>query len=277
MTRNINLSLCEFLDVGREQWVVQRSFPARLFVRLFGPLGMHTRIRNTRVLNNLRPLTSLKKATILDAGCGHAYAGFWLARRYPGVHIDAIDADDSLIDAGRRIASHNGLSNISFARDDLTSEPRSQTYDLIISIDVLEHIVDDVAVLRSFRRALRPDGVLVLHVPRRHQEHKRLFRAFRAHTTPDHVRDEYTAPELAALMTRAHFSLESLAYGFGPCGEAAFELNNLFWTHPLWRIAAALLTFPLALGLAFLDTRHDYPDGNSLILVARPIPVESPE
>ncbi len=64
-------------------------------------------------------------------------------------------------------------------------------YDLIFSIDLLEHIIDDIGTLEGFRQALSPQGRLLLHLPRRHQDQQRVFSAFKNHIISDHVRDEY--------------------------------------------------------------------------------------
>lgn len=273
------ISFLQFLQVGREQWIVQRNPWARFFFRLFGPLGVHARIRNTRVINTIRRLNLPDRACILDAGCGHAYATFWLARHYPQYKFWAIDADPKLIAEGKQIASRLNIRNIQFIQADICKLKIKDLaiFDLIFSIDLLEHIEDDVGLLRALREAINPCGYLVLHLPRRHQEHRRFFSVFKSHTTPDHVRDEYTAREIHERLSWANFEVEGLYYGFSGWGELAFELNNLFWRHRWLRIMTALATYPICVGLAYMDTRQDYTDGNSLLVIARPIPTAGTE
>lgn len=265
-----HLAYWQFRQVGREQWLVQHNLLVRTYVRLFGPLGVHARIRNTRVINAIRRLDLPPTARILDAGCGHAYATFWLARHYPNYHIRALDSDPELVAAGQRIATKLGLNNVEFLKIEVNKLAEVSTYDLIFSIDLLEHVVDDTGALRVFRRALRPDGWLLLHLPRRHQDHRRFFPTFKTHTTPEHVRDEYAAGEIRNRLNQAGFQVEYLRYGFSMWGELAFELNYLFWKWNGLRVLAALLTHPLAVWLAYMDTRQDYEDGNSLLVLARP-------
>ena len=267
----MSLSFSQYYQLGREQWLVQRNPLIRTFIRLFGPLGVHARIRNTRVINAIHRLDLPRDAHILDAGCGHAYASFWLARRYPDFRIRAIELDPKPVIEGRHIAKRLGLDNVDFDRVNAATLTETNAYDLVFSIDLLEHIVDDVDALCNFRNALRPDGQLLLHLPRRHQEHRRFFPAFKSHTTPEHVRDEYTADEIRERLDQAGFQVVYLCYGFSMWGELAFELNYLFWKWNRLRIATALLTHPLCVWLAFMDTRRDYQDGNSLLVLARPV------
>ncbi|MFV2044097.1 MAG: class I SAM-dependent methyltransferase [Anaerolineales bacterium] len=266
----MSLSYRQFRQVGREQWVTERNLFRRTFVRLFGPLGVHARIRNARAINAINRLSLPDRAKILDAGSGHAYATFWLARHYPQYQISALDFDRDLAFAGQQLAERLGFENVHFGQADVADMDEVAAYDLIFSIDLLEHIVDDVGILRAFRRALHPQGQLLLHLPRRHQEHHRFFPAFKEHTTPEHVRDEYTADEIRERLVRSGFEIEHLGYGFSMWGELAFELNYLFWKHNTLRVITALLTHPLCVWLAYMDTRKDYDDGNSLLVLSRP-------
>ena len=238
-------------------------------MRLFGPLGVHARIRNGRVVKAILSLDLPQKARILDAGCGHAYASFWLAQRFPKWQIEGLESDHTLITDNRQIAAETHLQNLRFVEDQATRFDTAIPYHLIYSIDLLEHIPDDINLLENFRQMLSPNGKLLLHLPRRHQEHKRIFPAFHRHTTPEHVRDEYTETEIREKLRKTGFEVEYLRYGFSWRGELAFELNNLFWEHSWLRVALALAFHPLSIWLGYLDTRRDYEDGNSLLILAK--------
>jgi len=265
------LGFREFWYIGREQWPVQGRTFARLFVRLLGPLGMHARIRNGHVLRIIKGLDLFEGAHLLDAGCGHAYATFWLARRRYNYQITGIEIDAALVAANRRIAAALGLTTVAFRHESLEGLADAAAYDLIYSIDVLEHIVGDVATLGRLRRALKPGGRLLLHLPLRHQQQRRIFPSFRRHTIDDHVRDEYALDEIQAKLAAAGFELAWHGWGFGPAGELAFELNYLGWQRAWLRNLLALFTFPLALLLAYLDVRSEHQEGNSMLLLAVPV------
>ena len=262
------LNFWQFRKVGHEQWLVQSNPLQRLFIRLFGPLGVHARIRNTRVINAIQRLELPAGARLLDAGCGHGYVTFWLARQYPQYRITALEVDPKLVHDGLAIAKKLDLTNVSFIQGSATDLKDTQRFDLIFSIDVLEHIEDDTGTLRVFRKCLKPMGWLLLHLPRRHQEHWRFFSAFKDHTTPDHVRDEYTDSEIREKLTQTGFRVEYLRYGFSKWGELAFELNYLFWRWNPLRVLSAILFHPLSVWLAYMDTRRDYAEGNSLLILA---------
>jgi len=270
----MTLRVSEFWRIGREQWRVQDAALVRAFTRLLGPLGMHARIRNAHVLRAIKGLALPEQAAILDAGCGHAYTTFWLAQRHSSHQFTGIEIDPVLLDANRRIAAELGLEHVTFRRQSLEEMADVAAYDLAYSIDVLEHIADDVEALGRLRRALKPGGRLLLHLPLRHQQQRRIFPIFRQHTIDDHVRDEYTLDEIQAKLSQVGFSPAWHGWGFGPAGELAFELNYLGWRRRWLRNLLALMTFPLALPLAYLDVRSARQEGNSLLLLTAPVEAE---
>jgi 2-polyprenyl-3-methyl-5-hydroxy-6-metoxy-1,4-benzoquinol methylase len=265
------LGLWEFRDLGREQALAKRQPLVRAFTWLFGPIGLHSRIRAGHVIRRLRRLALPARARVLDAGCGRGLVLFWLARQRSDYVLRGIELDPQIVAGCQAVARQAALAPVEFLVGDLASgADLGGPYDLIVSVDVLEHILDDVGVLRRLRGALAPIGRLLLHLPLRHQEQARVFAAFREHTVPDHVRDEYTPAEIRQKLAETGFAVELLEYGFGPAGELAFELNTLFWRWPAVRAALALLTYPLAWWLAYRDINADLRRGNSLVILARP-------
>lgn len=267
--RKNKLSFLDFLWLGREQWITCPHPLARVFIRWLGPLGIHTRIRSAHILQVIEKLPLPPKARVLDAGCGHAYASFWLARHHTDWEIWGVDINAEIIKQNQRAAYILGLRNLHFQVGDVTALNISVPYDLLFSIDVLEHLRDDVRALSSWRQAINQNGWLVLHVPLRHQMQKRIFPAFRHHTVSDHLRDEYTEDEIKTKLRQAGFVLLSTTYGFGTWGELAFELNYLFWQQPWLRTVFALLTFPIANIAGYIDSQFVPDHGNSLILLAQ--------
>ena len=266
----MTVSFLDFLYIGREQRHVQRNPLARLFYTLFGLLSTHARVRVGHVLQAVDALPLPCDAQVLDAGSGYGYTVLALARRHPTWQVTGVEIDPVHVWDGRHIAQVEGLDGARLVQGNLVThtEPPA-TYDLIVSGDVLEHIVEDEMVLGKLYTWLKPGGWLVLHLPKRHQLAQRWFPAFRRYLVHDHVRDEYTEDEIRTKLGRVGFLIQSLTYSFGPAGELAFELNQLAWDRPVLRSLVALLTFPLAVPLAYLDLRLPKSRGNAFVIVAR--------
>ena len=263
-------TLNDFRQIGREQRHRTRNPLIWIFTWLFGPIGIHSRIRAGHALKAIAQLELPEEAAILDAGSGRGLVLFLLAKHYPRYRLHGIEIDPETVTSARAIAKHLQLSNLTFELGDLkTCSIPTYAYDLVFSIDVLEHIVDDVAVLRRLHQALKPNGYLVLHLPLRHQDQRRIFAAFRRHTIDDHVRDEYTWDEIRVKLEATGFQVKSLTYGFGPSGELAFELNWLFWNMFPLRAALAVLMYPASWWCAYRDVKSNHERGNSMIITAQ--------
>lgn len=90
------------------------------------------------------------------------------------------------------------------------------TFDCVISFQVIEHIVDDAALVREVARVLRPGGRFVLTTPNAPMSLTR---------NPWHVR-EYRADELGDLLGAAFGSVEALGVFGNERVMAYYEANR---------------------------------------------------
>lgn len=101
-----------------------------------------------------------------------------------------------------RVEEHRGR-RIEFVR-----EVASVKADLILLMDVAEHVDDDVGLLRDYLQSLAPDGHLLVTVP-----------AFQflwsGHDVFLEHRRRYVLPEVEALVTRAGLNVVRCRYFFG--------------------------------------------------------------
>ena len=94
---------------------------------------------------------------ILDWGCGPG-GNFSFLKEF-GV-VTGVDSSDESVQA----CQNKGISNVIKANS-LEEFHSELPFDLIVNLDVLEHIPGDEAYLREVRRVLRPDGYILITVP----------------------------------------------------------------------------------------------------------------
>jgi SAM-dependent methyltransferase len=133
----------------------------------------------------LREVGALAPARVLDAGCGEGIVAGWLSAALPGAEITAVDARPEAIAELRR--RNPGLRA---EVGDVYALPfRDGEFDLVLAIEVLEHLDRPRAALRELARVSASN--LVLTVP-----HEPFFRAGnlargryvrRLGSTPGHV------------------------------------------------------------------------------------------
>jgi SAM-dependent methyltransferase len=98
-----------------------------------------------------------KPARILDAGCGSGRNMVELARLGAVTGIELSDTSVALA-RERRVGEviAGSVLEMPFAED---------SFDLAVSLDVIEHLEDDLAALRELRRTVAPGGALLVTVP----------------------------------------------------------------------------------------------------------------
>jgi 2-polyprenyl-3-methyl-5-hydroxy-6-metoxy-1,4-benzoquinol methylase len=186
---------------------------------------------------------------VLDAGCGPGDHTLYLARRYPQAEVIGVDIDAERIDACTRSAQLLGVPNVRFARADLSrlgEEVRSQPFDLIVSIDVLEHLDDGPGVIRTLADMLAPGGVLFIHIPTVRPKpvpFSRYLTDFAAWVEREHVGRELTAEEVREAVTSTGLTICHAEQTFGYwTGELATSLFAMpFKNTPRNRVAQVCL------------------------------------
>ncbi|MBX3229651.1 MAG: methyltransferase domain-containing protein [Labilithrix sp.] len=110
-----------------------------------------------RCLETSRPS---KPHTILDVGAGDA----WFSKRLLGQLPD--DARVTCWDSGYERLGASAAARLATSRIELVHEQPGGTFDVVLMLDVLEHVPDDVEFLRSIvARNMSATSTLLLSVP----------------------------------------------------------------------------------------------------------------
>ncbi len=105
-----------------------------------------------------RELTNAGPRNILSVGCGPAEGLKWLVP-FAGEGGKVVGLDAGLIHARR-------LPAVDFIVGRLENAPlENSSFDVVLTLDVLEHLDDDMAGLREAVRLLKPGGLLLITVP----------------------------------------------------------------------------------------------------------------
>lgn len=110
----------------------------------------------------LEPLFHVSKKSMCDIGCGEGWnLKFYKERGWQVTGIDISDfgilqKNPDLLDNFTKTNLVDGLSNL---------EIQGKLFDVIILMNVLEHVLDPVLLIESIKKILAKDGVLVIQVP----------------------------------------------------------------------------------------------------------------
>jgi ubiquinone/menaquinone biosynthesis C-methylase UbiE len=101
---------------------------------------------------------------VLDAACGEGYGSMLLAG--VAAEVTGVDIDDVTI--RHAAARYGGRRNLRFVQGSCIALPlASESIDLVVSFETIEHLTEQHALLAELRRVLAPEGVLVVSSPNR--------------------------------------------------------------------------------------------------------------
>jgi SAM-dependent methyltransferase len=113
------------------------------------------------VRRDIEPLLPPAAERVLEVGCGAGATLAWLRNGGRAGHTTGIElAPDAAAVARTRVDRL-----LEGAVEERLDELAEQRFDLVLCLDVLEHLVDPWEVTRRLQRLLRPGGAIVVSLP----------------------------------------------------------------------------------------------------------------
>ena len=208
-------------------------------------------------------------ATVLEAGCGEGYGADRITRTARAVI--GLDYDQTTVSHAAR-----SYPNVRIVRGNLIQLPfPTGCFDVVASLQVIEHMWDQPGFLAECRRVLRPAGTLLLSTPNR-----LTFTPGNVTLNPFHAR-ELSPVELVELVESAGFEiirklglrhgrrLRGLDRHYGSFVDAQLAGPADTWHPALRRDVAAVRQRDFVLSADNLDTSLDL----LLVAVRRALPI----
>jgi SAM-dependent methyltransferase len=230
-------------------------------------------------LKQIRAEFPAGKLRILDAGSGFGQYCYRMAGLFPEAEILGVDVKQEQIDDCNRFFQRAGKGEqVRFEVADLTQFSSPDRYDLILSVDVMEHIGEDEKVFRNFSDSLREGGILLISTPSDHggsdSDHhdEDGIHGF----IEEHVRDGYNREEIIDKLIRAGFSGAEVTYTYGTFGSLAWRLSMKY---PIQMLGVSrlfylllpfyyLAVFPFCALFNFIDVQIKNRKGTGLLVSA---------
>lgn len=224
----------------------------RLKWLLFPGLNLHARLRYQVLPTFFGHADREHDRLVLDAGCGNGmltYQSWRRGNRVIGVSIKNDEAERCRKLFNRHLAIDE--ARLSFqVRNLYDIEGLGLLFDEIICSEVLEHIVRDGDVCRSFWRMLKPGGVLHLCCP--NADHPdNAASPLDPNESGGHVRPGYTTESYRGLLEPIGFRLLGTVGIGGPIRE--FFNHRMIALQQAGHYAVAATLFLIAWPLLWLD------------------------
>jgi 2-polyprenyl-3-methyl-5-hydroxy-6-metoxy-1,4-benzoquinol methylase len=148
---------------------------------------------------------SIKKSRILDVGCGYGnYTRFFSINENSVTGLDIQDIRVKKFRPYFKFVKYNGK----------IFPFQKETFDVITSFDVIEHVQDDMLFIKEIKRVLKPKGKILIATPNRQRLVNHILAILGKHPTYPilgktkeviHFR-EYTDTELLSLFLKQEFN-----------------------------------------------------------------------
>jgi len=217
---------------------------------------------------------------ILDAGSGFGQYTYRMARWFQNAKIKAVDIKSEQIeDCNQFMQKANLSSRAKFELADLTQFQEPGKYDLVLSVDVMEHIEEDVLVFKNFYASMKEGGLLLISTPSdqggsdsHDHDHEEGVHGF----IDEHVRDGYNIAEIETKLKSVGFTKVEASYSYGNPGKISWKLSMKY---PILMLGVSkiffivlpfyyLIVYPFALILNWMDLSMKHRSGTGLIVKA---------
>ncbi len=167
-----------------------------------------------------------------------------LAKLHPDAEVIGIDLEQELVDRANSIVSAAQLKNCRFQQSDVVKLPFQNEFDMILSVDNMEHVEDDIGAMKSIFNALKPGGTLVMHVPGYHRRYP-VFKKSVNFDVPGHVRPGYTLEQVTEKLQSVGFKVHMNHYTYGFLETFTNNISYMITGAAMKRKQLYALVFPM--------------------------------
>ncbi len=144
-------------------------------------------------------------STILDIGGYDGYISYRLKKIFPNLIITVVDTDE----IGLELAKNRGLNIICASALELPIKDKE--YDIVFCFDLIEHIKEDLKLLRELSRVLNDDGKIILTTPMKDGVSFPMLNKKKneiINKNWGHVRKGYSLDQIEELFKLSHFIID---------------------------------------------------------------------
>ena len=251
----------------------QSVFSRKLFYRLLDLLLL----RAWHVHRGIKKWakTAPENVEVLDAGAGFGQYDYYMTQKYPNWNILAIDVKDEQVADCNKFFGQLKNQKVKFIVGDLTQYQKEDSYNLVVCVDVMEHIEEDVKVFANYYASMKEGAMLLISTPSdqggsdvHDHEHESFI--------DEHVRDGYNIDEIQEKLRSVGFNKTDAKYAYGVPGKISWKLSMKY---PMTMLNFSklffvilpfyyLVTYPFFFVLNYIDSTTEHKTGTGLIVKA---------
>jgi SAM-dependent methyltransferase len=227
------------------------------------------RLYTVRKMLRTLSISGFEPSSILDYGCGEGRYIGELRNWFQSAKVQGCDISD----VGLQIAKSNypGISFTSMQNESV--QFHDDSFDLVLSIEVLEHVQDAPKAVREIVRVLKPSGMAIITTPCANRFSLEWFLNWRSgglQPSPDGY-GRFASDEPAHLRRLTSRAVSGLFESAGAKVDAIYHRSHFFTPIAHLRVCVRLLPLRFRAMIALLDWHlfRRLPNGATMILLCR--------
>jgi len=199
-------------------------------------------------------LPLVKDKNVLDAGSGSGWAESKFINS-GAKNVDAFDLDGEMIERGNSV---DWGGDVKFAVKDFNkSDFGENKYEVVISMEVIEHLTNAEYYLKNLVRALKPEGTLFLSTP-----NKKLSTGKNQY----HIK-EYTLEEMINMFKKNDIEVVDT---YGISSNSGSEFAGKFIPRPILEIVKKTFLYPwLVNHLVRFPSKPNVEDAGTIVYIGK--------
>lgn len=261
----------KFANIIRQSRLLRRFFYLLLDLSFLRSWYMRRIIRKYGTM-----LESTGEWNLLDAGSGFGQYDRFILKEFPRVKVLSVDIKkDYLEDCRHYFSDEIEKERVHFQEAELLTMSFEESFDIAICIDVLEHIEDDLTVIRNLFQAIKPGGYFLMHSPSHYSEKDA---DDDGSFVGEHARTGYSKRDIRTKLEKVGFKTVDLHYTYGFWGHKAWLLSikyPMIWLNKAGFAAFLILIFyypvimPFCVLMNYADLYTKNKKGNGIYAIGQ--------
>ena len=109
-----------------------------------------------------------KGLNVLDVACGEGYGAFAMASFWEAKSVKGVDISEEAIQMAQNVFSHPNVEYIAAAAEKIDELFEENSFDMVISLETIEHVNSPEIFLSAIKKVLNPNGIIILSCPNDH-------------------------------------------------------------------------------------------------------------
>ena len=194
--------------------------------------------RKHRLMQSLKEIKQPIK-NLIEVGCGAGFTAKYLKSKF--INYFGVDYSDNLI---KYAIEDNNNPRVKFICSNILEFNSSVKFDVVLMIGVLHHIPECERLIKSFKKILSPQGVIVVNEPQNSNPLFSLLRKIRKRFDNNYSTDqiEFSVGEICSIFERCGFDVKTYPQGIFSTPLAETKILPGFIGMPLIGISLILDT-----------------------------------